>query len=369
MALDPLIKAAFGSPPEGIDLTENQATKNNAIVIILLSIATFSVAGRLIARGKYGPALLFVAATAGMVIAIGQAGAGRHVWALSVDDLVQTSKLLYIYSFVFCTAVLTTKISILLFYWRVFMGNMLSFRFSIWTGAFLVGSYPVYFMITMGVCCSPLSHYWTQFKGTTGTCINVGRFFFILAIINLITDVILLVIPVPEILKLQMRKDKKIAVCGILGLGGFVCIASAVRVHYLNVFSTATDVTWMMGPVAIWSSVEPSVGIFSACLPSFKPLLRALRGKHVHSSGSDGKDSAYPLGSRGGPRSTKPRLRLDDEVALQSRAIGGGGSGSVHSGTDSEFGCHIHVRLTSQDSRDQVSCDQNSDMVNTSLPY
>ncbi|KAL0767214.1 hypothetical protein CaCOL14_010064 [Colletotrichum acutatum] len=188
MALDPLIKAAFGSPPEGVVLNENQTTKNNAIVIILLSIATISVVGRLIARGKYGPglslddyaivvALVLVAATAGMVIA----------------------------------------------------------------SAFLVGSYPVYFMITMGLYCSPLSHYWTQFKGTTGTCINVGRFFFILAIINLITDVILLLIPVPEILRLHMKKDKKIAVCGILGLGGFVCIASAVRVHYLKVFSTATD--------------------------------------------------------------------------------------------------------------------------------
>lgn len=74
-------------------------------------------------------------------------------------------------------------------------------------------------MITMGLCCSPLSHYWTQFKGTEGTCIDVGRFFFILAIINLITDVILLAIPVPEILKLQMSRSKKIGVCGILGLG------------------------------------------------------------------------------------------------------------------------------------------------------
>lgn len=100
------------------------------------------------------------------------------------------------------------------------MGNLLSFRFSIWIGAFLVRSYPIYFMITMGFCCNPLSHYWTQFKGTTGTCLDVGHFFFILAIINLITDVILLAIPVPEILKLQMSKDKKIAVCGILGLGG-----------------------------------------------------------------------------------------------------------------------------------------------------
>lgn len=64
----------------------------------------------------------------------------------------------------------------------------------------------------------------------------------------------------------------------------------------------------------------------------------------MNSSTSDGKGSAYPLGSRGGARSTKPRLRLDDEIALQSRAIRGGGCGSVHSGDDSEFGRHIHVK-------------------------
>ena len=75
-------------------------------------------------------------------------------------------------------------------------------------------------MITMGFCCSPLPHYWTQYKGTEGTCIDVGRFFVILAVINLITDVILLAIPVPNILKLQMSKNKKIAVCVILALGG-----------------------------------------------------------------------------------------------------------------------------------------------------
>ncbi|KAL3296981.1 integral membrane protein [Colletotrichum asianum] len=355
MAVDPFIEAAFGPPPDGVDLSESQATKNNAIVIVLLVIAALSVAGRLFARSKYGPGLslddyaivvawVLVAATAGMVIAIGQAGAGRHVWALG---------LLYIYSFVFCTAVLTTKISILLFYWRVFMGNLLSFRFSIWIGAFLVGSYPIYFMITMGFCCNPLG---------LSTCLDVGHFFFILAIINLITDVILLAIPVPEILKLQMSKDKKIAVCGILGLGGFVCIASAVRVHYLKVFSTATDITWMMGPVAIWSSVEPSVGIFSACLPSFKPLLRAIRGNNMASSSSGDKGSIYPLGSKGA-RSTRPRLRLDDEIALQSQAVGGEGSGSVHSENGSELGRHIRVKTDNKQTINGYSMHDTKDVM------
>ncbi|KAM0234636.1 hypothetical protein ACHAP5_010031 [Fusarium lateritium] len=350
MFVDPFIEAAFGPPPNGIDLTQNQDVRNNIIVILLLAIAALSVVGRLVARGKHGPGLslddyaivvawVLVAATAGMVVAIGQTGAGRHIWALDEDDLVQTSKLLYIYSFIFCAAVFVTNTSILLFYWRVFTGNTLSFRLYFWFGAFLVGSYPVYFMITMVFCCSPVSHYWTQFKATGGTCIDVGHFFVILAVINLITDVLLLAIPVPNILRLQMNIDKKIAVFVILGLGGFVCIASAVCVHYLYVFSEATDITWMMGPVAIWSSVEPSIGILSACLPSFKPLLRAMRGKNVKSGGSSNPGSNYPLSSKG---TRGAKLRQDDEIALRSQAVGG--EGSVHSGNDSEFGHHIHVK-------------------------
>ncbi|KAK1456693.1 hypothetical protein CMEL01_16371 [Colletotrichum melonis] len=82
MSLDPLIKAAFGSPPEGIDLPGNQVTENNASVIILLSIAAISIARYLVARVKYALSLSFndyaivvasvlVATTVGMGIASG----------------------------------------------------------------------------------------------------------------------------------------------------------------------------------------------------------------------------------------------------------------------------------------------------------
>lgn len=83
-----------------------------------------------------------------------------------------------------------------------------------------MASYPVIFLFTMILGCTPISHYWTQFKGTEGTCIDVGQFFVILAIINLFTNVIVLLIPVPEVLKLQMSREKKGAVFGILALGG-----------------------------------------------------------------------------------------------------------------------------------------------------
>lgn len=72
----------------------------------------------------------------------------------------------------------------------------------------------------MGFACQPLSHFWTRMKGTNGTCIDVGQFYVILSIINLLTSVIVLLIPVPEVIKLQMSRGKKAAVFGILALGG-----------------------------------------------------------------------------------------------------------------------------------------------------
>ncbi|CVK94930.1 related to integral membrane protein [Fusarium mangiferae] len=345
MDVDPLVVAIFGPPPEGIDLSANSEAKNAAVVLTLLLISALFLAGRIVIRTQqvYGLSLddyaiiiswVFVAATGAMVVVVGQAGAGKHVWALTIDQMVEVSKLSYIYTYFFAISVFTTKVSILLFYRRLFSRGGFSFKIAFWFGTFLVAAYPVIFLFTMILGCTPISHYWTQFKGTEGTCIDVGQFFVILAIINLFTNVIVLLIPVPEVLKLQMNREKKGAVFGILALGGLVCIASAVRVYYLDVFAKAADNTWAMGTVAIWSSVEPSMGIVSACLPSFKSFLRYLRRK-----GGSKSRSSFPTISNGGKGN---RLRFDDEIALRSQIVGG--EGSMHSGQGSEAGRQIYVK-------------------------
>lgn len=47
-----------------------------------------------------------------------------------------------------------------------------------------------------------------------------------------------------------------------------------MRIHYLSEFMGAVDVTWLMGPVFIWSTIEPSVAVVCACLPHLAPLAR-----------------------------------------------------------------------------------------------
>lgn len=53
-----------------------------------------------------------------------------------------------------------------------------------------------------------------------------------------------------------------------------VCVASIVRIYYLLGLFQNVDVTWWMGPSFAWSSLEPSVAVISACLPTFAPLFR-----------------------------------------------------------------------------------------------
>ncbi|VZI00402.1 unnamed protein product [Fusarium fujikuroi] len=103
MDVDPLVVAIFGPPPEGIDLSANSEAKNAAVVLTLLLISALFLAGRIVIRTQqvYGLSLddyaiiiswVFVAATGAMVVVVGQAGAGKHVWALTIDQMVEVSK-------------------------------------------------------------------------------------------------------------------------------------------------------------------------------------------------------------------------------------------------------------------------------------
>lgn len=98
-----------------------------------------------------------------------------------------------------------------------------------------------------------------------------------------------------------------------------------MRIYYLNVFSSAIDATWYMGPVCVWSAVEPSIGILSACLPNMRPLFVFVRNKVSSSDRSEHRSHSAPApgiitwGGSGGPGSkgAKGSHRRKDEDELR----------------------------------------------------
>lgn len=120
-----------------------------------------------------------------------------------------------------------------------------------------------------------------------------------------------------------------------------VTVASIIRLTKVSVMnSNQSDVTWYMGAVLVWSCIEPFVGIFCACLPTYPPLIRLIFRKFSSTISSTLKASksglSYGNNSRGGTntfheednkfggRHRVRRLGSDDELGLTNNIVGGG---------------------------------------------
>ncbi|KAL4811207.1 hypothetical protein BDV18DRAFT_155812 [Aspergillus unguis] len=347
MVVDPVILAGFGPPPSGLDLSASNVSVNNGAVIAMLCLASVAVILRFTARiilrnalmyddWAIIAALIFIGATTGISIAGGNVGSGRHIWAVSVEDLMALYRLLFSYTFLYASSCTCIRISILFFYKRIFSPLEPSMKIILAVAGFITLSYPIIIWVTMATSCKPVSFFWTQFSGTQGTCINITSFFLALGIINMLNDFFLLTLPFPRFIKLQMTVRKKVAICGIMAVGAFVCVASIVRIYYLRKFMSTADVTWLMGPVFIWSTIEPSVGVVCACLPHFAPLARIAHrsissGYHSRqATGGQSENRQWPSHKYNSKQYASNRMNKgtdDDEIGLTNYVTTGVGDG------------------------------------------
>ncbi|KAL1836299.1 hypothetical protein VTJ49DRAFT_5323 [Mycothermus thermophilus] len=273
----------WGPAPPGVDLTENQNSDIIGAVVAIMIIGLSAVVLRIFSRLSHsGPGLaeddyvILVAAVLGIGTAVCclvsvRWGGGKHLWVVTADEFNKLYQTTYAFVIVYIACISATKTSILLSYRRVFGDGI------IW-----------YIVFTLTLChwaevtitwlsgCRPVSYYWRQYTDPTavGTCIDAPLFYFINGIIGLFIDVAILLVPIPTLIKLQMPPTKKIFIGGIFLLGGFVCVASAVRIVMMDQLVKSPDFTWAMSKVFIWSCVEPFIGIVCACLPTYAPLVR-----------------------------------------------------------------------------------------------
>ena len=84
-----------------------------------------------------------------------------------------------------------------------------------------------------------------------------------------------------------------------------VCAASVVRIHFLTELTKTVDLTRAIGPVFIWSDLEPCIAIVSACLPHLAPLRHVIRDRISSTFGSQrGKSTGNSANNLGGGESS-----------------------------------------------------------------
>jgi hypothetical protein len=122
---------------------------------------------------------------------------------------------------------------------------------------------------------------------TDRTFTNIGIFN---SSINIATDVLFAVLPIPVVWRLQANIRTKLTLCFVLSLGIFACIASIVKT--VKQATALADPDWVFhDEFFMWNNIEFCIGILAASLPSLRPLFSKLLGatSRFTSSHSRGK--------------------------------------------------------------------------------
>ncbi|CAI7660172.1 hypothetical protein N7533_001066 [Penicillium manginii] len=137
-------------------------------------------------------------------------------------------------------------------------------------------------------CCVPISYFWRH-RHSTGHCLPKGPVWFTNAAIQIMTDIIILILPMPIVSKLRLPKRQRAGIMIVFGVGVVVIATSSVRVYELSVMVRGHDFTKTNAEAAVWSSLEANVSIICACLPPLHTLISRVfsfcfRPQPIHAS-------------------------------------------------------------------------------------
>ena len=72
-------------------------------------------------------------------------------------------------------------------------------------------------VITVGFQCRPIQRIWVP--DIEAECIDISKLWIVMASLNVITDFLLLCLPLPQLWKLQTRRGTKMQLIGIFSIG------------------------------------------------------------------------------------------------------------------------------------------------------
>ncbi|KAK3984420.1 hypothetical protein QBC44DRAFT_375184 [Cladorrhinum sp. PSN332] len=195
---------------------------------------------------------------------------GRDIWTLNKRQIKNILILLYNLEIYYTLINMLTKLSILGFYLRFFPFIVFpGLRTAIYITIAVTTASGISFTMSIVFQCTPINFFWSRFDDlpSIGSCININAYAWTVAIFNFALDLWLLALPMPELFKLSLPLRKKIVVCLMFAVGGFVTIVSVPRIISMASFKSTINPTYDLVEVSFWGHVEASVCVILACIP------------------------------------------------------------------------------------------------------
>ncbi|KAI0378203.1 hypothetical protein F5Y04DRAFT_262681 [Hypomontagnella monticulosa] len=217
------------------------------------------------------------------LVMIEDAGFGRHMETLSLEEQKLFFKLLYVGDFIYDTALVLTKLSGLLFLSRIFPrhANSRLFNGALYATYGLNASWLIGAYFGTIFLCDPVEKGWDPFL--EGECGLTTNLFLGSAIPSVVIDLIIMILPLPKIWGLRTTAGKKVGLIAIFILGYCVIVVSLGRL--ITVLTSGdgfnTDTSYVAIRTFYWVSAESPVTIVCICLPAMLPLGNYIRRKYL----------------------------------------------------------------------------------------
>ncbi|ROT42261.1 hypothetical protein SODALDRAFT_341750 [Sodiomyces alkalinus F11] len=190
-------------------------------------------------------------------------GWGRHAWNVSIAEAANYNNYLLPITITYIWCPTLAKLAILSVLHRI--SNSLWFRGFLYFIVLTLVAYTTTFTGLLAGTCNPR-------ELGSGICLN--NIAIAQVALNIWSDVAIILLPIPTILRLHLPLRQRLVIAGILTLGSAVLITSIVRAPYIQILAESPDFSLKQAEAGVWSIVELNLGIVCANLMRMKPFLR-----------------------------------------------------------------------------------------------
>ncbi|KAE8385684.1 hypothetical protein BDV23DRAFT_187984 [Aspergillus alliaceus] len=188
--------------------------------------------------------------------------------------------------------------SILFLYLRIFP-IILFRRFDFLCICFLIIS----FLVTTPMAiwqCKPFRAAW-DYEVDNARCLNIAAVAYANAIVNMITEVLILILPLPVLRTLRVSLRKKIAIISVFSAGVMVIAIASARMPALAKMGTYYDPPHAQAPAFLLSCAEAAMAHVCAAAPVIYTAIVQI--KRSHSKDSETSRSSSQWGPAGADQS------------------------------------------------------------------
>ncbi|KAF8463287.1 hypothetical protein BDZ91DRAFT_311987 [Kalaharituber pfeilii] len=200
-------------------------------------------------------------------------GLGLPEELADVTTIVHIRRFTYANMIIFQFAIGLSKASLILTT-RRFARSSNAYMYLLNSIVAFVALYTVSSTLALAFRCTPISAAWdNESYGSPGKCPG-APFYLTIILLNVITDFVVLVLPMPLLVRLRIAPAQRYLVLFLFALGSFSCSASLIRV-FIVIRAYKYRNFWEMN-VHLWAIIEVNIAIICGSIPPLNALFRHL---------------------------------------------------------------------------------------------